>query len=174
MEGARGWPGSVRSVVSPPDSPVENGAQPRAWRTAATPLKVLVGLLGFEALALVGIGVAYLVALPIAHRQTQVWVTLAESGLALLFGASLAFMARGVVQGRRWPRSPAITLQLVGLPLSGRVAEFGGWWLAVPMIAVLVVTLLLLFGTAPRMGAGSGGESGEDPGSERPGEPDPG
>jgi hypothetical protein len=161
-------PGSVRAVVAPPPDPPETGSSPTlaaSWQGAETPLRVLVVLLLVEAAALAALGIGFLVALAVAHRQTQAWVALSEAGLCLLVGAMLALMARGLLGGRRWPRSPAITLQLVGLPISGRLVEFGGWGLALPMIAVLVVSLVLLFGTAPRPGSGSGSEQPTEPDS---------
>ncbi len=126
----------------------------------------LVRLLLLEAVLMGALGVVLVVALATARRQTQVGFTLAEIGLCLLVAAALALMARGVRDGRRWPRSPAITLQLVGLPISGRLFEFGGWWLGLPMVVILLGTLVLLFATAPRPGPG------ESPDSEQAADPD--
>ncbi len=116
--------------------------------TPAARLLTLVRLLLVEAVLMAGLAVILVVALATSRRQTQVGFTLAEIGLCLLVAAGLALMARGLRDGRRWPRSPAITLQLVGLPISGRLFEFGGWWLGLPMVVILLATLVLLFATA--------------------------
>jgi hypothetical protein len=62
----------------------------------------------------------------------------------------LVLMARGLRRESRWARSPAITLQLVGLPFAGRLIQFGGIRIAlgVPMGLVLLAALVLLFATA--------------------------
>jgi hypothetical protein len=137
---------------SPPSKPPSPGAAPDPL---PTPLRVLVGLLELEAALMIALGAVLAVGLATARRQTEVGFTLAEIGLCLLAGVALAFMGRGLLAGRRWPRSPAITLQLVGLPFGGRLIEFGGWLLALPMLAVLLATLVLLFVTASERPADS-------------------
>jgi hypothetical protein len=133
--------------------------------TPAARLQALVRLLLIEAVLMAALALVLVVALATSRRQSQVGFTFAEIGLCALVAAGLALMARGLRDGRRWPRSPAITLQLVGLPISGRLFEFGGWWLGLPMVVLLLATLVLLFATAPRPDA-------EAPSSEQAADPD--
>jgi hypothetical protein len=137
-------------------------------RTPEGRLLTLVRLLLLEAVLMAGLAVVLVIALATSRRSTEVGFTIAEIGLSLLVAAGLALMARGVWEGKRWPRSPAITLQLVGLPISGRLFEFGGWWLGVPMVLILLATLVLLFATMPRPPE----PGSEQPGSEQAADPD--
>jgi hypothetical protein len=111
---------------------------------------VLVLLLLAEAAFMVILATVLAVDLATRHRQTEIGFPLAEVGLCLLAGAGLVVMARGLRRDSRWARSPAITLQLVGLPLAGRLIEFGGIRIAlgVPLGLVLLAALVLLFATS--------------------------
>jgi hypothetical protein len=111
---------------------------------------VLVGLLLVEAAFMLVLAGVLAVDLATRQRQTEVAFPLAEVGLCLLVVVGLVLMARGLRRESRWARSPAITLQLVGLPFAGRLIQFGGIRIAlgVPMGLVLLAALVLLFATA--------------------------
>jgi hypothetical protein len=111
---------------------------------------VLVWLLWVEAAFMFVLATVLTVDLFTRQRQTEVAFPLAEIGLSVFVAVALVLMARGLQQERRWARSPAITLQLLGLPFAGRLIEFGGIRIAlgVPMGLVLLTALVLLFATA--------------------------
>ena len=107
-------------------------------------------LLGLEAILMLGLAVGLTVALATSRRETEVGFTLAEIGLCALAGVALGAGARDLLRGRRWPRSAMLTLQLVGLPFGFRFVQFGEWPLGVPLLAIVIATLVLLFVTLPR------------------------
>ncbi len=147
-------------MVSEPSQPAENPAA-HAARTPVTgrgpspnapvhpALGVLVALVRIEAVLMLALGAVLTVALATARRQSQIGFTLAEIGGCVLVGVLLGLMARGLRAGRRWPRSPAILLQLLGLPSTGWSIRYGGWGFGLPIAALLLSTLVLLFATTP-------------------------
>lgn len=161
-------PPRVPPNTGTPDAPTSPPpGHPRA-------LTVLVWLLLVEAAFMLVLALVLVIKLFTAQRQTQLWVPLAEIGLSLFVVIALVLMARGLQQGRRWARSPAITLQLVGLPFAGRLIQFGGIriLLGVPMGVVLLTALVLLFATssgaeyAPKRDPDDASEQASGPDSE--------
>ncbi len=65
--------------------------------------------------------------------------------LALLAGAGLLAVARGIGRGRRWSRSPAALTQVLSLPVGWGLVQGGRPEIGLPVIAVAVATLVLLF-----------------------------
>jgi hypothetical protein len=93
--------------------------------------------------------VGYAVALLVDRRQTGAGYVVFEIVLAALATGALLLVGRGLVRRRRWAHSLGATLQLVGLPFGFRLFQFGHWWAAGPELAVVVVTLVLMFAEAP-------------------------
>jgi hypothetical protein len=117
---------------------------------------LLLALVGLEALAMAVVTVGYAVALGVDRRQTGAGYVLFEIVLAALATLTLAWVGRGLTRRKRWAHSLGATLQLVGLPFGFRLFEFGHWWAAVPELAVVLTTLVLLFAEAPQPSAGPG------------------
>lgn len=93
--------------------------------------------------------VGYAIALGVDRRQTGAGYVVFEIVLAGLATATLALVGRGLARRRRWAHSLGATLQLIGLPFGFRLFQFGYWWAAVPELAVVIVTLVLIFAEAP-------------------------
>lgn len=64
--------------------------------------------------------------------------------LALAGGAGMLLVARGLLQARRWSRSPAVLTQLFALPVSVSMIQGGQYAIGVPMIVLALVALVLL------------------------------
>ena len=110
------------------------------------PRRILVALVGLEALTLAILAIGLGIGLLVDRTSTQVGFVLAEIGLAALVAIVLALIAAGLRAGRRWAQGGlAVTLQLIGLPFGVRLAQFGYWYAAIPALAVVVAALLLLF-----------------------------
>lgn len=131
----------------------------------ADPLRrrLLVGLVALETVAMAVVTVGYAIALAVDRRQTGAGYVLFEIALAAVATVILALVGRGVARRRRWAHSLGATLQLVGLPFGFRLWQFGHWWAAIPELAVVATTLVLMFAEAPM----------PDAGSDQPAEPDP-
>jgi hypothetical protein len=155
----------VSTAEQLPD-PGSDGEADAAGRAENVQVRAMCALLGLEAVLMLGLAVGLSVALATSRRETEVGFTFAEIGLCVLAGVALAFGARGLRRGQRWPRSAMLTLQLVGLPFGFRFVQFGEWPLGVPLLAIVVATLVLLFVTVPRLGAEDGAEEGSEEGAE--------
>lgn len=108
-------------------------------------LRVAVGLLGLEALALIGLA-AFLVVDTVSGASHSIAGALFGALLVLLVAAFLALGARGLLRLRPAARTPVVVLQILALPVSyslgfqaGRIA-IGG-----PILIVALLVLYLLF-----------------------------
>ena len=131
---------------------------PEAPSPDPTRRRLLLGLIGLEALAMAVVTVGYSIALAVDRRTSGAGYVLFEIALAALATVALLLVARGLVRRRRWASSLGATLQLVGLPFGFRLWQFGYWWAGLPELAVVVTTLLLLFADAPEGGSGQAAE----------------
>ena len=93
-------------------------------------------------LALVGVayGAAGLVGDPFDRTAT-----LLEAAFALIAGALLLQVARGLVRAAGWARSPAVVTQLLALPVGVGLVQGRVWWAAVPVLALAVAVLVAVF-----------------------------
>ena len=99
----------------------------------------LVGLEG-----LTGIGFAGFLALNATSAAQGVGGVLGEAGLFLVIGAGVLALARGLVRGRFWARTPAIVVQLLMLPvawslLTGHQVPLGLLTGAVPLVTLALL-----------------------------------
>jgi hypothetical protein len=122
--------------------------------------KVLVGLVSLEAATMTVLALVLLVAVAVGRRSSQVGFAVAEVALAALAAAALALVARGLWRERRWASGLGLTLQLFSLPFGVRLWQFGYWYAAIPVLAVVLGALLLLFGSPP---PDAGSEGAADP-----------
>jgi hypothetical protein len=97
--------------------------------------------------ALVGIAVFYVVELAVA-TATDVTRALVTAGLALLAGLGVLQVGRGLLQARRWARSPALVMDLILVPVSIGLLQSGRWPVGVPLLAVAAVVVVLLFSSS--------------------------
>lgn len=107
-------------------------------------LAVAAALVAVQGVALVGVagflGVESAVADPV--EPAGAWLSAA---LALLVGTGLLLVARGLAGGRRWARAPALVAELLCLPVSVSLVQAGQAPVGVPVLAVNVTVVILLF-----------------------------
>jgi hypothetical protein len=97
-------------------------------------------LLVLEGLALVIVGIADAVA-TVTGSPTNRGLSYGVAGFAIGGGCVLVVLARAIVRRRGWARSPAIVLQLLGLPVGIGFLQGGVWAAGVPVLLVAVLTL---------------------------------
>ena len=104
------------------------------------PLTIVVAaaLLALEGLA----GLAYATLELGQIKMSRAAVGIGVAILMACFGLVLLLVARGVFQGRRWSRGPAVVTQLILLPLAWSFKGGATTWVAV-LLAVLAVTALV-------------------------------
>lgn len=84
----------------------------------------------------------YLVAQANAFSRFNV---LASAGLFVLAAGGLLLVARGLRRSQRWARSPALTWQIVLVPVSYGLFQSGRWYVGLPLAVTAVLSLRGLF-----------------------------
>ena len=64
--------------------------------------------------------------------------------VAIVVGLAVLYLARAVLAGKRWPRSPVIVLQILFLPVGWGLLQSGRPDFGVPVIVVPLATLIAL------------------------------
>jgi hypothetical protein len=105
----------------------------RPWRRLGAGLAVL------ESLPLIGLAGLYLGEL-VTSRATVVRNAVMLVVLLGAVGVGLLVVARGLLAGRRWARSPAVTWQILLLAIAWYVVSSGHLLAGVGVVAVAVVT----------------------------------
>jgi len=100
-------------------------------------------LVAVEGLALVVLGVVYGAAGVVGDPFDRT-ATLLEAGLAVLAGAVLLLVARGLGDVRGWARSPAVVVQVLALPVGVGLVQGRVWLAAVPVLALAGAVLWCL------------------------------
>ncbi|GIG22889.1 hypothetical protein Cch01nite_36130 [Cellulomonas chitinilytica] len=128
-------------------------------RSRTAPLVVVCALVAVEAIAFLGLGVAFVVDLT-RGNATLPAATVFLALFALAVAALLGGASRGLWRGRRWARSPVMTWQilLVVMSLGWLGVEASVWAVAVAVVAVVVAVGLLL----PSVVAATTGPAGPD------------
>ena len=70
----------------------------------------------------------------------------AEAASAAVAGLLLLILARAVGRGKRWARGPAVTLNLIAVPVAVYAFQGGAWYVGLPVI-LLAGAVLYLLGT---------------------------
>ncbi len=78
-------------------------------------------------------------------RAFSTFNVLGSAGLFVVVGVGLLLVARGLAAGRRWARAPALTWQIVCLPVALGLAQSGRWYVGVPVAVSAVLVLRGLF-----------------------------
>ena len=110
-------------------------------------LRLCAALVGLQALGLAAVAVFYLVELLVA-TEDDVVRALVAIGLALAAAVGLALVARGLLGGRRWARSPALVTNLLVVPVAIGLLQGGVWYAGVPLLLWSLAVLGLLFAPA--------------------------
>lgn len=115
---------------------------------APRPVLAAAALVTVEGVALLGFAVVSVVLTALDEAGS---VSLALGGALLLaaFGAVLFWLARKLRELRPPARSPVVAVQVVGLPIGWTLTTTNGRpEIGLPILAVVLAVLVLLFGTA--------------------------
>ena len=118
--------------------PAAGGAGPWPLVTAA--------MVGLQGVVVLGFALFYVLEQSRAFSQFNV---LASAGLFVLGGLGLLAVARALLNRRRWARSPALTWQIICLPVAVGLFQSGRWPIALPLAVSAVLTLRGLFAHPP-------------------------
>jgi hypothetical protein len=110
-------------------------------------LRACAALVALQALGLVAVAGLYVVELVVSSSddQARALVTVA---LALLAAVGLGLVARGLLAGRRWARSPALVTNLILLPVAFGLLQGDVWYVGIPLLLWAIAVLVLLFAPA--------------------------
>jgi hypothetical protein len=92
-------------------------------------------LVGAEGVALVLLGTGYGLAGALGDPFDRT-ATLLEAAFAVLTGALVLLVARGLAHRQGWSRSPAVVLQLLALPVGVGLVQGQVWYAAVPVLGL--------------------------------------
>jgi hypothetical protein len=107
-------------------------------------LKVAVGLLFAQGVALVGLAVALAVA-TLGGSHVSVGASITEAVITVALGVLMGFLGYSLAAGRRWARGPALVLELMLLAVGYFMITGGVVWAGVLVIALgLGVGVLLI------------------------------
>ena len=100
-------------------------------------------LVAVEGLALLVLGLVYGTA-GVVGAPFDRTATLLEAGLAVVVGAAVLLVARGLGEVRGWARAPAVVVQLLALPVGVGLLQGRVLVAAVPVLGLAVSVLYLL------------------------------
>jgi len=103
---------------------------------------VAAAMLALQAVVVLAFAVFFLLAQSSGFSEFNV---LASAGLFVLVGVGLLVVARGLLTLRRWARSPALTWQIVCLPVAFGLAQSGRWYVGVPLAVTALLAVRGLF-----------------------------
>jgi hypothetical protein len=118
-------------------------AQDRA--PIGVPLRVAFVATGVEALALAAWAVGLALYQLAGHRPQDVAGSWGVDAMAALGAVGVGLIARGLMGGRRWARSPAVLTQLLALPVGATAIGHGGALVGVLLVMCGLVALGGLF-----------------------------
>jgi len=102
-------------------------------------------LLAVEGAALVVLGVVYAVVSATGRPENRLGAELAAAFLVVL-GTVVVLLARATAAGRTWPRTPAVVVNVIALPVGLGLLQ-GHLYLPAVVVLLPAVTLLWLFAT---------------------------
>ena len=107
-------------------------------------------LLAVEGVALGLLAVGYAIVSATGRPENLLGAELAALS-ALAAGVALLALSRGTARGRTWPRSPAVVLNLLPLPVALGLLQGGVWWVGLPLLALAGSVLYLYTTPAARV-----------------------
>jgi hypothetical protein len=114
----------------------------------STPASRLAGLLvAAQGVVVLAAAVFWLVEAFVADATSVLNVVMAVLLFALL-GAGLLLVGRDLVRRRRWARAPAVTWQVICLPVAYGLLQSGRWYVGLPVAAVAVVVLVAVLNSS--------------------------
>lgn len=127
-----------------PAAPRSTSPDRSASRSLVAAVLILV-----EAAVLTGFAVFYLVAVATGNESSSVVATLVSAALILATAAGLVLVARGLRAERRWARAPAVTWQIVQVPVGIGLVQSGRWYLGLPVVVMALVVVGAILSTRP-------------------------
>jgi hypothetical protein len=115
-----------------------------------SPVRRAALLLALEGVAVGLLGVGYAVA-AVVGQPASVAGTLVGAALVVGSGVLLVLLGRLVGQVRRWARSPAVVVQLLGVIIGVQLAQLGLWLAALPTVLLAGSVLYQLATPAARI-----------------------
>lgn len=113
-------------------------------RVLPVTLKVAVGLLFAQGIALVVLGV-WLAVVTLGGAHASLGAAITEAVFTVAVGVLLGFLAYSMILGRRWARGPALVLELMLLAVGYFMIQAGVVWAGVLVIVLgLGVGVLLI------------------------------
>jgi hypothetical protein len=126
-------------------SPDHVGRVPEA---ASTPVSRLAGLLvAVQAAVVLAVAVLWLVEAFVSDATSALNVAMSVLLFALM-GIGLLLVARDLVRRRRWSRAPAVTWEVICLPVAYGLFQSGRWYVGLPLAAVALVVLVAVLGSS--------------------------
>jgi hypothetical protein len=108
-----------------------------------SPVARAAALVAVEGVALTVLGAVYGVAGVLGEPFDRT-ATLLEAGFAVVAGALVLLVARGLARVQGWSRSPAVVLQLLALPVGVGLVQGRVWVAAVPVLLLAAGVLYAL------------------------------
>jgi hypothetical protein len=68
--------------------------------------------------------------------------------LFALVGAGLLLVGRDLMRRRRWARAPAVTWEVICLPVAYGLVQSDRWYVGVPLAAIALVVLVAVLGSS--------------------------
>lgn len=108
---------------------------------------VAAALLVVEGAALSLLGLGFGAAGVVGEPDDRAFTVL-EAAMVVLLGVGVLLLARALARTRRWARSPAVTVQLLALPVGVGLAQNDAW-LPAAVVLGLAGTVLYQLATPP-------------------------
>ncbi|GAA3520537.1 hypothetical protein [Actinocatenispora rupis] len=122
-------------------------------RVLPATLKVALGLLWAEGVALLGLGI-WLAVASLVGNPTDRTASLVEAAVTIVLGLGLGLFGVVMFRGRSWARGPSIVLQLMLLAVGYFMITAGVVWAGVLVIALGLGVAGLLIAPASRESLG--------------------
>jgi hypothetical protein len=104
-------------------------------------------LVGLQGAVVVAAAVLWLVEAFVSEATSVLNVVMAVLLFALV-GAGLLLVARDLARRRRWARAPAVTWEVICLPVAYGLVQSDRWYVGVPLAAVALVVLVAVLGSS--------------------------
>jgi glycerol-3-phosphate acyltransferase PlsY len=134
--------------VSGPGAPYPDDNPPTGHVAEPTPVSTGAGLLlGLQGVVALAAAVFWLVEAFVSDAASVLNVVMAVLLFALV-GVGLLLVARDLVRRRRWARAPAVTWEVICLPVAYGLFQSGRWYVGLPLAVVALAVLVAVLGSS--------------------------
>jgi hypothetical protein len=139
---------SGRSAPHPGEDPAEHPAAHAGTGAEPTPASTVAGLLvALQGAVVLAAAVFWLVEAFVSEATSVLNVVMAVLLFALV-GAGLLLVGRDLMRRRRWARAPAVTWEVICLPVAYGLFQSGRWYVGLPLALVALVVLVAVLGSS--------------------------